>query len=164
MCNGVKGTLTFVHRSARCTGSQGLPGLGYGPPVAAVWLPRAGKAITGGLPPTAVARDVMSYASYRTTGRWHVWCYITVYVIYWRYKSSCNSVLGSPFASPVARDLSTPFSQLSHHNPLSRALARHPWSFQNKLLGFELSLCYHVSTGWLNHWAALLQNPSGKCW
>ena len=126
MCNGVKRTPTFVHRSARCTGSQGPPGLGNGPPVAAVWLPRAGKAITGGLPPTVVARDVMSYASYRTTSRWCVRCYITIYVIYWQYKSGCNPVPGSPFASPVARDLSTPFSQLSHHNPLSRALAGHP--------------------------------------
>ena len=147
-----------------CTGSQGLPGLGYGPPVAAVWLPQAGKAIAGGLLPTVVGRDMTSYASYWTTGRWHVRCYITVYVIYWQYKSGCNPVLGSPFASPVAGDLSTPFSQLSHCNPLSRALAGHPWSFQNKLLGFELSLCYRVSTGWLNHRAALLQNLSGKCW
>ena len=64
MCNGVKGTLTFVHRNARCTGSQGPAGLGYGPPVAAVWLPRAGKAIAGGLLPMAVAQDVMSYVSY----------------------------------------------------------------------------------------------------
>ena len=52
ICNGAKGTLTFVHWSARCTGSQGLPGLGYSPPVAVVWLPWAGKVIAGGLPPT----------------------------------------------------------------------------------------------------------------
>ena len=126
MCDGIKGTLTFVHRSARCTSSQGLPGLGYGPPVATVWLPWAGKAIAGGLLLTAIAWDVTSYVSYRTTDRWCVRCYITVYVIYWQYKSSCNPILGSPFASPVAIDLSTPFSQLSHHNPLSQALAGHP--------------------------------------
>ena len=104
ICNGVKGTLTFVHRNVRCTSSQGLPGLGYGPPVAAVCLPRAGKAIAGGLPPTAVARDVMSYTSYRITSRWRVWSYVTVYVIYWRYKSGCNPVPGSPFVSQVAGD------------------------------------------------------------
>ena len=126
MCNGVKGTLTFVHRSAQCTGSQGPTGLGYGPPVATVWLPRACKAIAGGLLPMAIAWDVTSYTSYRTTGRWFLRCYVTVYVIYWQYKSSCNPVLGSPFASPVARGLSTPFSQLSYHNPLFWALARHP--------------------------------------
>ena len=50
----------------------------------------------------------------------------TVYIIYWQYKSSCNPILGSPFVSLVAGDLSTPFSQLSHCNPLSWALARHP--------------------------------------
>ena len=64
MCNGEKGTLTFVHRSHRCTGSQGPPGLGYGPLNAAVWLLQASKAIARGFLPTAVARDVMSYASY----------------------------------------------------------------------------------------------------
>ena len=106
MCDGIKGTLTFVHRSARCTGSQGLPGLGYGPSVATVWLPWAGKAITGDLLLTAIAWDVTSYVSYRTTGRWCVRCNITVYVIYWQYKSSCNPFPGSPFASPVAGDLS----------------------------------------------------------
>ena len=126
ICNSVTGTLTFVHSSARCTGSQGLPGLGYGPPVATVWLPRAGKAIARGLPPMAIARDVTSYSSYRTTGRWSVRCYITIYVIYWRYKSSCNPVLEGPFASPLAGDLSTPFSQLSHCNPLFRARTGHP--------------------------------------
>ena len=125
-CNGVKGTLTFVHWNAQCTSSQGPPGLGYGPPVATVWLPWADKAIAGGLPPMAIAWDVMPYASYQTTGRWCVWCYVTVYIICWWYKSGCNPVPGSPFASPVAGDLSTPFSQLSHHNPLSRALAGHP--------------------------------------
>ena len=150
--------------SAQCTGSQGLPGLGYSPAVATVWLPQTGKVIARGLLPMAVAQDMTSYASYWTTSRWCVRCYITVYVIYWWYKSGCNPILGSPFASPVARDPSTPFSQLSHHNSLSWALAGYPWSFQNKLLGFELSLCYRVSTGWLNRWAALLQNPSRKCW
>ena len=125
-CNGVKGTLTFVHQSVQCTSSQGLPVLGYGPPVATVWLPQAGKAIARGLPPTAVARDVTSYVPYQTTGRWCVQCYVTIYVIYWRYKSSCNPVLESPFASLVAGDLSTPFSQLSHRNSLSRALTGHP--------------------------------------
>ena len=96
MCNGGKVTLTFVHQSARCTGSQGLPGLGYGPPVAAVWLPWAGKAIIGGLLPMAIARDVTSYTSYRTTSRWCVQCYVTVYIIYGQYKSSCNPVPRSP--------------------------------------------------------------------
>ena len=164
ICNGVKGTLTFVHRNAWCTSSQGPPGLGYGPPVATVWLPWAGKMIAGGLLPMAVAWDVTSYASYRTTGRWLVRCYVTVYVIYWRYKSGCNPVLGSPFASLAAGDLSTPFSQSSHRNPLSQTLAGHPWSFQNKLLGFGLSFCCHVSTRWLNCQAELLRNPSRKCW
>ena len=122
----LKGTLTFMHRSIQCTGSQGPPGLGYGPPNAVVWLLLAGKAIAGGLLPTAVSWDVTSYVSYRISGRWHIQCYVTVYVMYWWYKSGCNPVLGSPFASPVAGDLSTPFSQLSHHNSLSWALARHP--------------------------------------
>ena len=71
----------------------------------------------------AVAQDVMSYASYRISGRWHIWCYITIYVMYWQYKSRCNPVLGSPFPSLVAGYLSTPFSQLSHRNSLSWALA-----------------------------------------
>ena len=129
MCNGVKGAPTFVHRSAQCTSSQGPPGLGYGPPVAAVWLPQASKVIARGLPPMAVARDMMSYVSYWTASRWHVRYYITVCIMYWWYKSGCNPIPGSPFASPVAGDLSTPFSQLSHRNPLSQALAGHPWSF-----------------------------------
>ena len=126
ICNGVKGTLTFVHQSIQCFGSQPPPGLGYGPPNATVWLLWAGEAIARGLLPTAVAQDVTSYASYRISSRWHVWCYVTVYVMYWWYKSSCNPILGSPFASPVAGDLSTPFSQLSNHNSLSQALAGHP--------------------------------------
>ena len=126
MCNGVKGTLTFVHWSTQCTGSQGPQGLGYSPPNAAVWLLQASKAIAGGLLPTAIARDVTSYASYRSSGRWRIWCYITIYIMCWQYKSGCNPVLGSPFASLVPGDLSTPFSQLSHRDPLSRALARHP--------------------------------------
>ena len=108
ICNGGKGVLNFVHQSTWFTGSQGPSGLGYGPPNAAVWLLWAGKAIIGGLLPMAIAQDVMSYASYQISGRWHIRCYITVYVMYRRYKSGCNSVLGSPFASPVAGDLSTP--------------------------------------------------------
>ena len=58
--------LTFMHWHTRCTSSQGPLGLGYGPPKAVVWLLWAGKAIAGGLLPTAVARDVMSY---RISGR-----------------------------------------------------------------------------------------------
>ena len=110
MCNGEKETLTFVHWSHRCTGSQGPPGLGYGPPNAAVWPLRAGKAIARGFLPMAVARDVMSYVSYQISGRWRMQCYITAYVMYRRYKSSCNPVQGSPFASLVAGDLSTPLA------------------------------------------------------
>ena len=34
MCNGEKGTLTFVHQSHQCTGPLGL---GYGPPNATEW-------------------------------------------------------------------------------------------------------------------------------
>ena len=34
--------------------------------------------------------------------------YGTVYIMYGWYKSDCNPVLGSPFASPVSGDLSTP--------------------------------------------------------
>ena len=64
MCNGEKGTLTFVHWSHQCTSSQGPPGLGYGPSEAVVWPLQAGKAIAEGFLPTAVARDVMSYVSY----------------------------------------------------------------------------------------------------
>ena len=93
MCNGEKGTLTFVHQSHLCTGSQGPLGLGYGPPNAAVWLLRAGKAITGGFSPMAVARDVMSYVSYRISSRWHMRCYVTAYIIYRQYKSGYNPVL-----------------------------------------------------------------------
>ena len=73
-CNGVKGTLTFVHQSTWCPGSQGPPGLGYSPPNAVVWLLRACEAIARGLLPTAVARDVMSYASYRISSRWCIQC------------------------------------------------------------------------------------------
>ena len=40
--------LTFIHRRTQCTGSQDLPGLGYGPPKGVVWPLRAGKAIAGG--------------------------------------------------------------------------------------------------------------------
>ena len=100
-CNSVKGTLTFTHWSIWCTGSQGPPGLGYSPPNAMVWLLRASKAIAGGLLPTAVAQDVMSYASYQISSRWHIRCYVTIYVMYWWCKSGCNPVPGSPFASPV---------------------------------------------------------------
>ena len=64
MCNGEKGILTFVHWSNRCTGSQGPPGLGYGPQKAIVWPPQAGKAIAEGFLPMAVAQDVTSYVSY----------------------------------------------------------------------------------------------------
>ena len=39
---------TFMHRRTRCTGSQGPPGLGYGPPKDVVWPLGAGKAIAGG--------------------------------------------------------------------------------------------------------------------
>ena len=92
----------------QCTGSQGPPGLGYGPPIAALWLLWAGKAITRGFPPTAVARDMTSYASYQISGRWHMQHYITTYIIYQQYKSGCNPMPGSPFASLAARDLSTP--------------------------------------------------------
>ena len=73
-CNGEKGTLTFGHQSHQCTGSQGPLGLGYGPPYVAVWQLRAGKAIAGAIPPTAVAWDVISYVSYRISGRGHIWC------------------------------------------------------------------------------------------
>ena len=108
MCNGVKGHLTFVHRSTRCTGSQGPSGLGYGPPSATVWLLGAGKVIVVGLLPTTVAWDVRSYASYRISGRWCIRCCVTIYVMYRQYKSGCNPIPGSPFASPVAGDISTP--------------------------------------------------------
>ena len=101
-CNGVKGTLTFVHQSTQCTGSQGPPGLGYSPPNATVWLLWAGKVIARGLPPTAVAWDMMSYTSYQISKRWHIWCYVTIYIMYWQYKSGCNPVLGNAFGSLVA--------------------------------------------------------------
>ena len=163
-CNGVKGTLTFVHQSTWCPGSQGPLGLGYSPPNAAVWWLRAVEAIARGLLQMAVARDMMSYASYRISGRWCIWCYVTIYIMYWWYKSGCNPVLGSPFASAVARDLSTPFSQLSHRNSLSPgSLLGIPEVSYNKLLGFELSLCDCVLTSRLNRQAALLRNPSRKC-
>ena len=125
MCNGEKGTLTFVHRSHWCTGSQVPRGLGYGLPNAAVWLLWAGKAIARGFSPMAVARDVRSYASCQISGRWRMRCYVTIYVMYRWYKSGCNPVPGSPFASPVAGDFKYPTSQLSHRNSLSQALARH---------------------------------------
>ena len=107
MCNGENRTLTFVHRSHWCTGSQGPPGLGYGPPKAIVWLLQAGKAIAEGFLPMAVARDVMSYMSYLISGRWHIQCYVTVYVMYWRHKSGSST-----------RRLKYPTSQLSHRNSL----------------------------------------------
>ena len=108
ICNGEKVVLTFVHRSTQCTGSQGPLGLGYGPLIAMLWLLRAGKVTVMGLLPMAVTWDVMSYASYRISGRWRIWWYVTIYVMYRWYKSGCNPVPGSPFASPVAGDLSTP--------------------------------------------------------
>ena len=40
--------LTFMHRRTLCTGSQGPPGLDYGPPKAVVWPLWAGKAIAVG--------------------------------------------------------------------------------------------------------------------
>ena len=81
MCNGGKVVLTFVHWSTRFTSSQGPPGLGYSPTNAAVWPLQAGKVTVKGLLLMAVARDVMSYASYQTSGRWNIWCYVTVYGI-----------------------------------------------------------------------------------
>ena len=108
MCNGGKVVLTFVHWSTRFTGSQGPSGLGYGPLTAAVWLLWASKVIVVGLLPMAITQDVTSYASYRISGRWRIRYYITIYVMYRQYKSGCNPVLGSPFASPVAGDISTP--------------------------------------------------------
>ena len=107
MCNGGKGVLTFVHRSTWFTGSQGPLGLGYGPLTAMVWPLWADKVIIVGLLPMAGAQDMMSYASCRISGRWRIRYYITVYIMYRQYKSSCNPVLGSPFASQVARDIST---------------------------------------------------------
>ena len=89
--------LTFMHWRTQCTSSQGPLGLGYGPPKAMVWLLQAGKAITRGLPPTAVAWDVTSY---QISGRWHTRRYVTVYVIYRQYKSGCNPVPGSPTRNP----------------------------------------------------------------
>ena len=56
-------------------------------------------------------------------------CDINAYVIFWWYKSGCNLVLGSPFASPQDRELKHPTSQLSHHDP-SPGPSRHPYSFQ----------------------------------
>ena len=41
-------------------------------------------------------------------------------------KVAANPIPGSPFASPVAGDLSTPLSQLSHCNSLSWAFTGHP--------------------------------------
>ena len=108
ICNGVKGDLTFVHWSTWCTGSQGPSGLGYSPPSATVWLLRASKVIIVGLLSTTVTQDMTSDTSYRISGRWRIQCYVTVYVMYRQYKSGCNPVLGSPFASLVARDISTP--------------------------------------------------------
>ena len=64
ICNGEKGTLTFVHQSHRCTDSQGPLGLGYSPPHATVWPLQAGKAIARGFLPMAIAWDVTSYMSY----------------------------------------------------------------------------------------------------
>ena len=128
MCNGEKGTLTFVHRSHWCTGSQGPLGLGYGPPKAVVWPLRASRAIAEGFPPTAIAWDVTSYVSYWISGRWRIRCYVTVYVMYWRYKSGCNPVPGSPFASPVAGDLSTPLASWVTVI-ISQALIGCLWSF-----------------------------------
>ena len=125
ICNGSKGVLTFVHWSTQCTGSQGPLGLGYSPPSVAVWLLWAGKVIVVGLLPTTVTWDVTSYASYRISSRWHIQCYVTVYVMYRQYKSGCNPVPGSHFASPVAGDISTPLP-IEPPYSLSRALARHP--------------------------------------
>ena len=108
MCNGGKGDLTFVHQSTWCTGSQGPSGLGYGPPSATVWLLQAGKVIITGLLPMTVTQDVTSYVSYRISGSWHIQCYVTIYIMYRQYKSSCNPVPGSPFASLGAAGISTP--------------------------------------------------------
>ena len=69
-CHRVCGyALTFMHQKYQCTGSQGPPSLGYGPVITVVWLLWDGKASAGGFLPMAVARDVMSYASYRIPSR-----------------------------------------------------------------------------------------------
>ena len=93
-----------MYRSTRFIGSQGPSGLGHGPLTATVWLLQAGKVIVVGLLPMAVTQVVTSYASYRISGRWHIRYYVTVYVMYRWYKSGCNPIPGSPFASLVAGD------------------------------------------------------------
>ena len=58
-----------MHRKYQCTSSQGPPGLGYGPLTVSGMAVTGQEAIIGGFPPMAIARDVMSYASYQIPGR-----------------------------------------------------------------------------------------------
>ena len=79
------------------------------------------------------------------------------------YKSGCNPILGSPFASLGCRRHKYPTANWATVISLLGP-CQAPLKFLNKLSGFELSLHYRVSTSQLNHQAALLQNPSGECW
>ena len=133
--------MTFPHWSNWCIGSQGLWGPGYGLISAAVCQLRAGKATTIGISPTAVAQDVMSYASYQISGRWCMRSCVTAYVIFQQYKSSSTPILGSLFVSPVAGDLNTP---LASRVTVSFPQARLGTSAVSKLksLGFSCLFCY----------------------
>ena len=63
-----KGATAFIPLEYDICGEV-APGLGYGPLTASGMAVTGWEAIGSSFPPTAVARDVMSYASYRIPGR-----------------------------------------------------------------------------------------------
>ena len=98
---------TFVHQKYRWSGSQGpWPWL---LPILASGLAVMGRnASVGGFPPTAIAQDMTSNASYRIPGRWHMWCDITAYVIFRWYKSGCAPFPGVLLPLGDTENISTP--------------------------------------------------------
>ena len=78
-------------------------------------LLQTSKAITWGTLPRTVARDVASYVSYQTYGRWRIQSFVTSDVILRQYKSSCTPHPGESFCISGCRRLKHPTSQYSHH-------------------------------------------------
>ena len=99
--------LTFMHRKYRSSGNQG--------PLQ--WYGCYGSASNRKLFSTnscCLDHDI--------TGRWYIFCHITEYIIYRRYKSKSTRVPGSSFASLEYGELKYQTSQLSHHHPSLGAL------------------------------------------